>query len=156
MKIGKITPKIGNQEKILLLFFFSYVIRGPISGPIWFPISGPRPETYFLAGRLDTLPYVRFTKSLDSFSSRKMARSAARHGATAASVVLFFNLIILLLHPLEVLWSCGGDLKATFRLFKVIKKLGEAFFTYSWSFFLTVKLLCLQSLKALSRRTFPL
>ena len=33
--------------------------------------------------------------------------------------------------------------------------MGEAF--YAWSFFLlTVKLLCLQSLKALIRRTFPL
>ena len=33
---------------------------------------------------------------------------------------------------------------------------GGSFFTYSWSFLLTVKLLCLQSLKALIRRTFPL
>ena len=31
-----------------------------------------------------------------------------------------------------------------------------SFFSYSWSFFITVKLLCLQSLKALIRRTFPL
>ena len=33
---------------------------------------------------------------------------------------------------------------------------GGSFFTYSWSFLLTVELLCLQSLKALIRRTFPL
>ena len=31
-----------------------------------------------------------------------------------------------------------------------------SFFTYSWSFLLTVNLLCLQSLKALIRRIFPL
>ena len=30
------------------------------------------------------------------------------------------------------------------------------FFTYSWSFLFTVKFLCLQSLKTLTRRTFPL
>ena len=35
------------------LFVLPIVIPGPISGPIRFPILGRRPETYFLAGRLD-------------------------------------------------------------------------------------------------------
>ena len=57
MKIGKNCPKIGNQGKILFLgYFLPIFIPGPISGPIWFPISGRRPETYFLAGRLDRNP----------------------------------------------------------------------------------------------------
>ena len=33
---------------------------------------------------------------------------------------------------------------------------GGSFFSYSWTFFDAGKLLCLQSLKALIRRTFPL
>ena len=54
MKIGKNSPKIGFSPDFLFLgYFFPIFIPGPISGPIWFPISGRRPETYFLAGRLD-------------------------------------------------------------------------------------------------------
>ena len=54
MKIGQNSPKIGHQGKIIFSgYFFPIFIPGPISGPIWFPISGLRPETYFLAGRLD-------------------------------------------------------------------------------------------------------
>ena len=49
----KKSRKIGNQGKFLFLgYIFPIFIPGPISGPIWFPISGWRPETYFLAGRL--------------------------------------------------------------------------------------------------------
>ena len=39
---------------------------------------------------------------------------------------------------------------------KGAKKTGEAFLLTVGAFLLTVKLLCLQSLKALIRRTFPL
>ena len=49
----------------------------------------------------------------------------------------------------------GGGLHILFR-FTPPKIKGGNFFTYSWSFLLTVKLLCLQFLKALIRRTFPL
>ena len=35
------------------LVFFAIFILGPVSGPIWFPISGRRPKTCSLAGRLD-------------------------------------------------------------------------------------------------------
>ena len=35
-------------------------------------------------------------------------------------------------------------------------EIGGGFFTYSWSFLLTIKLLRLQSLKALMSRTSPL
>ena len=38
-------------------YFFPVFIPGPISATIWFPISGRRPETYFLAGRLDRNPW---------------------------------------------------------------------------------------------------
>ena len=45
---------MGNQgENPILGLFFPIFIPGPISGPIWLPISGRRPETYFLAGCLD-------------------------------------------------------------------------------------------------------
>ena len=54
MKKGKNRPKIGFSPDFLFLgYFFPIFILEPISGPIWFPISGRRPETYFLAGRLD-------------------------------------------------------------------------------------------------------
>ena len=57
MKIGKNSPKIGFSPDFLFLgYFFPIFVPGPIWGPIWFPISGRRPETYFLAGRLDRKP----------------------------------------------------------------------------------------------------
>ena len=60
MKIGKNSPKIGFSPDFLFLgFFFPIFIPGPISGPIWFPIWGRRPETYFLAGRLDRKSRIR-------------------------------------------------------------------------------------------------
>ena len=42
------------------VIFSQFLIPEPISGPIWFPISGRRPETYFLAGRLDRNSNSRF------------------------------------------------------------------------------------------------
>ena len=65
MKIGKqIGPEIGFSADFLFWGYFPLfpisgpicfpiVILGPISGPSWFPILARRPETYFLAGRLD-------------------------------------------------------------------------------------------------------
>ena len=61
--------------------------------------------------------------------------------------------------------SCGGAGTSLLRpenpllvpICLIAKTLGEASLLTVWSFFLlTVKLLCLQSLKALIRRTFPL
>ena len=44
---------ISSYNFPLISYFWAIFVPGPISGPIWFPISGRRPETYFLAGRLD-------------------------------------------------------------------------------------------------------
>ena len=54
MKKGKNSPEIGDRGKTLFwgMFFLTF-IPGAVSGPVWFPFSGRRPETYFLVGRLD-------------------------------------------------------------------------------------------------------
>ena len=49
-----------------------------------------------------------------------------------------------------------GNAPVLLGLFENTKEKGEAFLLTVGAFLLTVKLLCLQSLKALIRRTFPL
>ena len=49
---NKNSPELGFSPDFQFWLFFPIVIPGPISGPVWFPILGRRPETYFLAGRL--------------------------------------------------------------------------------------------------------
>ena len=54
-----------------------FFIPGPISGPIWCPISGRRPETYFLAGRRDRISKLS-----------RAAKRGVRGGVSRSGLVL--------------------------------------------------------------------
>ena len=97
MKLGKqIGPKIGISPDFLFWGYFPLFtisrpicfpifILGPISGAIWFPILGRRPETYFLAGRLDRNPGTKKVPTVG-----KKIRSAFRFWFDSCSILSCF------------------------------------------------------------------